>query len=112
MATIVSTLIALPPARADALVDVLLKGATDGGDVSGMEMIAAPDHVKAGRVTIHASNQSHGLVHEVIVVRLLANDADRTGCRRDCPGEPRFPSLNGVGREHGGADVELLIPHC
>jgi uncharacterized cupredoxin-like copper-binding protein len=70
MATIVST-----PARADAVVHVLLKDATDGGDVSGMEMIATPDHVKAGRVTIHASNQSHGLVHEVIVVRLPRNDA-------------------------------------
>ena len=55
MATIVST-----PARADAVVHVLLKDATDGGDVSGMEMIATPDHVKAGRVTIFRGSGPDG----------------------------------------------------
>jgi uncharacterized cupredoxin-like copper-binding protein len=41
-----------------------------------MEMTATPDNVKAGHVTIHANNQSKGLVHEVIVVRPKANGGD------------------------------------
>jgi uncharacterized cupredoxin-like copper-binding protein len=41
-----------------------------------MKMTATPDSVKAGKVTIHASNKSQGLVHEVIVVRPPANGAD------------------------------------
>jgi uncharacterized cupredoxin-like copper-binding protein len=38
-------------------------------------MTATPDTVRAGRVTIHAANNSQGLVHEVIVVRATANGA-------------------------------------
>jgi uncharacterized cupredoxin-like copper-binding protein len=40
-----------------------------------MKMTATPDGVRAGRVTIHASNLSQRLVHEVIVVREPANGA-------------------------------------
>jgi hypothetical protein len=39
------------------------------GDLSGMKMTAMPDTVKTGRITIHATNQSKALVHEVLVVR-------------------------------------------
>jgi uncharacterized cupredoxin-like copper-binding protein len=63
-------------ALADGTVNVLLQDATDGGDITGMKMTATPDSVKAGKVTIHASNKSQGLVHEVIVVRPPANGAD------------------------------------
>ena len=75
---------ALSSARADSVVNVALLDASSGGNISGMKMVATPDSVKAGRVTIHATNQSQGLVHEVIVVRPPANGAklpydDKTG---------------------------------
>jgi len=66
---------ALSPARADGVVKVLLQDASSGGNMAGMKMAATPDSVTAGRVTIQATNQSQGLVHEVIVVRPPANGA-------------------------------------
>ncbi len=76
VAPVLWALIASPCALADGTVNVILQDATDGGDISGMKMTATPDSVKAGRVTIRAENQSHGLVHEVIVVRPPANGVD------------------------------------
>ena len=38
-------------------------------------MTATPDSVKAGRITLHATNKSQALVHEVIVVLPPANGA-------------------------------------
>ena len=71
----VASLAALPTlARAATTVNVTLQDATDSG-VHSMKMTATPASVKAGEVTIHASNQSMGLVHEVIVVRPPANGA-------------------------------------
>jgi uncharacterized cupredoxin-like copper-binding protein len=75
VASVACGLLGAPAAFADGVVNVTLQDATDGGDISGMKMTATPDSVKAGRITIHASNQSHGLVHEVIVVRPAANGA-------------------------------------
>ncbi len=69
------TLVASPYARADGTVNVLLEDASEGGNLSGMKMTATPDSVKAGRVTIHATNKSQALVHEVIVVLPPANGA-------------------------------------
>ena len=71
-------------ARADTVVNVTLQDATSGSGISGMRMTATPDTVKAGRITIHATNRSTGLVHEVIVVRPTAQGAplpydDKTG---------------------------------
>ena len=60
---------------ADGTVNVVLEDASAGGNLAGMKMTATPDSVKAGRVTIHASNKSQSLVHEVIVVRPPANGA-------------------------------------
>jgi uncharacterized cupredoxin-like copper-binding protein len=57
-------------------VNVTLQDATEGQDVNGMKMTATPDVVKAGRVRIHADNQSKGLVHEVIVVRPKADGSE------------------------------------
>lgn len=62
-------------ALADGTVNVTLEDASDGGNMSGMKMIAAPDSVKAGRITIHATNKSLGLTHEVIVVRPASDGA-------------------------------------
>jgi uncharacterized cupredoxin-like copper-binding protein len=79
------TAVATPPlAYADGTVNVVLQDATAGGDMTGMKMTATPDSVVSGRVMIHATNQSHGLVHEIIVVRPMANGAklpydDKTG---------------------------------
>ena len=78
-------LAATPLALADGTVNVLLEDASSGaGDLSGMKMTATPDTVKTGRVTIHATNQSKGLIHEVVVVRPPGNGAtlpydDKTG---------------------------------
>lgn len=66
---VVGMLAAVPGARADGTVNVLLEDASEGGNLSGMKMTAKPDSVKSGRITIHATNKSTGLVHEVIVVR-------------------------------------------
>jgi uncharacterized cupredoxin-like copper-binding protein len=81
---ILATVATPPLARADGTVNVLLQDATTGSDMTGMKMTASPDSVIAGRVMIHATNQSQGLVHEVIVVRSGANGAklpydDKTG---------------------------------
>lgn len=78
-------LAATPLTLADSTVDVQLEDASSGaGDLSGMKMTAVPDTVKTGRITIHATNQSKALVHEVIVVRPPVNGAplpydDKTG---------------------------------
>ncbi len=63
------------PALADGTVNVSLEDASDGANLTDMKMTATPDAVKAGRITIHATNKSHGLVHEVIVARPPANGA-------------------------------------
>ena len=68
-------LTATPCALADGTVNVTLEDASEGGNLSGMKMTATPDSVKAGRVTIHATNKSLALVHEVIVVLPPANSA-------------------------------------
>jgi uncharacterized cupredoxin-like copper-binding protein len=68
-------LAATPCALADGTVNVTLEDASEGGDLSGMKMTATPDSVKAGRITLHATNKSQALVHEVIVVLPLANGA-------------------------------------
>jgi uncharacterized cupredoxin-like copper-binding protein len=62
-------------ALADGTVNVSLEDASQGGSLAGMKMTAAPDRVKAGRITIHATNNSRALVHEVIVVRPPASGA-------------------------------------
>jgi uncharacterized cupredoxin-like copper-binding protein len=63
-----------PTARADTIVNVLLEDASEGGNLSGMKMTATPESIKTGRITIHATNKSQALVHEVIVVRAPTND--------------------------------------
>ncbi len=68
-----SMLTATPCALADGTVNVTLEDASDGGNLSDMRMTATPDSVKAGRITIHATNKSRALVHEVIVVPSPAN---------------------------------------
>jgi uncharacterized cupredoxin-like copper-binding protein len=55
-------------ARADTAVNIVLQDASSGGNLSGMKMTATPDSVKAGRIKVNATNESQGLVHEVIVV--------------------------------------------
>ena len=62
-------------ALADGTVNVSLADASQGGNLAGMKMTARPDSVKAGRITIHATNKSQALVHEVIVVRPPPNGA-------------------------------------
>jgi uncharacterized cupredoxin-like copper-binding protein len=64
----VGMITAAPMARADGTVNVLLDDASEGGNLNGMKMTATPDSVKAGRITLHATNKSQGLVHEVVVV--------------------------------------------
>jgi uncharacterized cupredoxin-like copper-binding protein len=71
-------------ALAGGTVNVSLEDASEGGNLAGMKMTATPDSLRAGRITIHASNKSQALVHEVIVVRPPANGAplpydDKTG---------------------------------
>ncbi len=74
-APVVLLLAATSPALADGTVNVSLEDASDGPNLNGMKMTATPDTVQAGRIVIHAINKSHGLVHEVIVVRPPRNGA-------------------------------------
>jgi uncharacterized cupredoxin-like copper-binding protein len=71
----IAWLAAMPCALADGTVNVTLEDASEGGSLNGMKMTATPDSVKAGRITIHATNKSQALVHEVIVVRPPPNGA-------------------------------------
>jgi uncharacterized cupredoxin-like copper-binding protein len=73
LVVVIGMLAGVPVARAEGTVNVLLEDASEGGTLSGMKMTATPDSVKAGRVTIHATNRSQVLVHEVIVVRAPAD---------------------------------------
>lgn len=66
---------ATPCALADGTVNVTLEDTSEGGNLSGMRITATPGSVKAGRVTIHATNKSQALVHESIVVLPPANGA-------------------------------------
>lgn len=75
LGSVLSLLASAPVARADGVVSVTLQDMSSGGNLAGMKMTATPDSVTAGRITIHATNQSQGLVHEVIVVRPPANGA-------------------------------------
>jgi uncharacterized cupredoxin-like copper-binding protein len=75
LASFLSLLTVAPLALAQSVVNVTLQDATSDSSLSGMKMTATPDSVKAGRITIHATNQSKGLVHEVIVVPAPANGA-------------------------------------
>jgi uncharacterized cupredoxin-like copper-binding protein len=68
-------LMSVARAFADGTVNVTLEDASVDGNMNGMKMTATPDSVKAGQVTIHATNKSLGLVHEVIVVRPPADSA-------------------------------------
>ncbi len=74
-ASVLSLMAATPLALADGTVNVTLEDASEGGNLAGMKMTATPDSVPAGRITIHASNKSQALVHEVIVVRPPPNNA-------------------------------------
>ena len=74
-AILVMLLVGPPCALADGTVNVTLEDASEGGNLNGMKMTATPDSVKAGRVTIYATNKSQALVHEVIVVLPPANGA-------------------------------------
>jgi len=70
-------LMSVAPSRAfaDGTVNVTLEDASVDGNMNGMKMTATPDSVKAGQITIHATNKSLGLIHEVIVVRPPPNGA-------------------------------------
>ncbi|MBV9249160.1 MAG: hypothetical protein JO227_07965 [Acetobacteraceae bacterium] len=78
------SLAALPSAgQAMETVNVTLEDASDSG-VDAMKMTAIPDHVKAGRIVIHATNESKSLTHETLVVGPLSSGAklpydDKTG---------------------------------
>ena len=67
-------LLVSPSALADGT-NVALQDATDGANISGMKMIVTPDEVKSGRVTFHVTNESKGLLHEMIVIRQPASNA-------------------------------------
>lgn len=49
--------------------NVTLQDPTTSSTIHAMKMTATPSTVKAGPVKIVAVNQSHDLVHEVIVIR-------------------------------------------
>jgi uncharacterized cupredoxin-like copper-binding protein len=74
-ATVAWLLATTPYVLADGTVNVTLEDASEGGNLNGMKMTATPDTVKAGRITIHATNKSQALVHEVVVVRPPPNGA-------------------------------------
>jgi hypothetical protein len=48
-------------ALADSTVNVSLEDASEGGSLAGMKMTATPDSVKAGRITIQATNKSQAV---------------------------------------------------
>lgn len=56
-------------AQIASVIHVRLQDTSTNGSLEGMQMIATPDIVRAGKVTINATNLSHSLVHEVVVIR-------------------------------------------
>ncbi len=61
------------PAFANTTVKVALMDPSTGSSVSGMMMTATPNTVKAGMVTFQDTNESKGLVHEMILIRKPAD---------------------------------------
>ena len=58
---------------AAAIVKVQLMDPSAENGVDGMKMVAEPSTVKAGMVTFQAANLSHGLVHEMILLKVPAD---------------------------------------
>ena len=96
IASVAGVLATVPRAWADGTVNVVLEDASVGENLSGMKMIATPDSVRSGRITIHATNSSNALVHEVIVVRAPANGALPYDDRQGAVIEKRIKDLGEV----------------
>ncbi len=60
-------------AGAASTVNVWLQDPSVGNNVSKMEIVAAPDTVPAGKVTFQITNQSKGLVHEMLLFNAPAS---------------------------------------
>lgn len=100
--------LAFASAQAAQTVNVSLQDATDAG-VQGMKMTATPDTVKAGQVTIHATNESKGLVHEVIVVRPKGNAALPYDAKTSRVIESRITHLGEVSDLEPGKSGSLTV---
>lgn len=61
------------PAYANTTVIVALMDPSTNSSVSGMKMTASPDTVKAGVITFQDTNESKGLVHEMILIHKPAD---------------------------------------
>jgi uncharacterized cupredoxin-like copper-binding protein len=61
-------------AQTASVIHVQLQDASTNGSLEGMRMTATPDIAKAGKVTVNATNLSHSLVHEVVVIRTDATN--------------------------------------
>lgn len=57
------------PSRAADVVKVQFEDPSVGNGVDGMKMVVEPATVKAGKVTFQATNESQGLVHEMILIK-------------------------------------------
>jgi uncharacterized cupredoxin-like copper-binding protein len=57
----------VPPAFADAVVNIKLQDTTTNSAMKDMEMVLDRDTVPAGKVTLRATNESKQLIHEVLV---------------------------------------------
>ena len=95
---------------AASIVKVQLQDSSVGNGMDGMRLVAEPSTVKAGPVTFQVSNQSHGLVHEMIVIKApedgkpLPYDA-----QADKVDEDGIHSLGEVSEREPGKDGTLTL---
>lgn len=74
-AVVVAALVLVVPARAaDSRVEIVMQDPSTNSDIHAMQMVAKPATVPAGKVTLHATNESKQTVHEVVVVKVRSFD--------------------------------------
>ncbi len=61
------------PADAAGTVKVLLQDPSTGNGVAKMQVVPTPDTIAAGKVTFQITNQSKGLVHEMLLLKAPAS---------------------------------------
>ena len=97
-------------AAAASVVSVALTDPSAGGSIQGMRIIAAPDTVKAGTVTFHATNGSKSHVHEMILVHQPPNGRKLPyNDKRQRVDESRIKSLGEVSELEPGKSGTLTV---
>ncbi len=95
---------------ATAVVKVQLQDPSAGDGIDAMKVVAEPSTVKAGMVTFQVTNQSQGLVHEMIVIQAPEDGKPLPyDTQKDLVSEGRIHSLGEVSERSPGQSGMLTL---